>query len=89
MRYFGSFQIVACIGPVAYKLQLPPTTQIHPVFHVSALKKCEGHPQPACVPEPLLLNDKGHPLQPQTVLGNRMIKKYDKWQEEVLIQWKG
>jgi len=62
MRYFGPFQIVARIGPVAYKLQLPPTAQIHPVFHVSVLKKCEGHPQPACVPEPLLLNDNGHPL---------------------------
>jgi len=58
------------------------------VFHVLVLKKCEGHPQPACVPKPLLLNDKGHLLQPQVVLSNRIIKKNDKWQEEVLIDWK-
>ena len=53
------------------------------------MKKCTGQPQPACVPEPLLLNAKGHPLQPLKLLGNRMIKKNDKWHEEVLIQWQG
>jgi len=57
---------------------LPPTTQIHPVFHVSVLKKCERIPQPACVPEPLLLDEKGYPLQSQVILGYRMIKKNDK-----------
>jgi len=85
MRYFGPFPILACIGPAAYKLQFPPSAQIHPVFHVSVLKKCTGQPLPACVPEPLLLNAKGHPLQPLKLLGNHMIKKNGKWNEEVLI----
>lgn len=31
-KYFGPFQITAQIGTVAYKLQLPPTSSIHPVF---------------------------------------------------------
>jgi len=39
---YGPFPIVAKFGTVAYKLQLPPTTQIHPVFHVSMLKKSVG-----------------------------------------------
>jgi len=30
MRYFGPFPILARIGPMAYKLQLPPSAQIHP-----------------------------------------------------------
>lgn len=34
-HYYGPFQIVERIGMVAYKVQLPESTQIHPVFHVS------------------------------------------------------
>jgi len=89
MRYFGPFPIIECIEAVAYKLLLPSSTHIHPVFHVSALKKCEGPPQPACLPESLILNEKGCPLQLQSLLGNCMIKKNAQCQEEVLIQWQG
>ncbi|KAK4422842.1 hypothetical protein Salat_1866800 [Sesamum alatum] len=38
-KYFGSFLTDERIGGVAYRLKLPPTTSIHPVFHVSLLKK--------------------------------------------------
>ena len=41
-RYYGSYQIMHKIGSIAYKLELPPTTKIHPVFHVSCLKKIIG-----------------------------------------------
>ncbi|GJS51819.1 putative reverse transcriptase domain-containing protein [Tanacetum coccineum] len=40
-RYVGPFEIVECVGPVAYRLKLPQELScIHDIFHVSNLKKC-------------------------------------------------
>ncbi|WMV42030.1 hypothetical protein MTR67_035415 [Solanum verrucosum] len=44
-RYVGAYQILRCIGNVAYELELPnDLTSVHPVFHVTLLKKCVGDP---------------------------------------------
>jgi len=42
-KFYRLYQILQCIGEVAYKLALPPTAKIHPIFHVSCLKKVVGN----------------------------------------------
>ena len=37
-KFYGPFKIVERICSVAYKLLLPPSSAIHPAFHVSQLK---------------------------------------------------
>ncbi|XP_076950834.1 uncharacterized protein LOC143623929 [Bidens hawaiensis] len=39
--FIGPFEILDRVGPVAYRLKLPSElSNVHPVFHVSNLKKC-------------------------------------------------
>jgi hypothetical protein len=37
LKWYGPFQIEASISPVAYKLWLPTTWNVHPIFHTSLL----------------------------------------------------
>ncbi|XP_019235960.1 PREDICTED: uncharacterized protein LOC109216270 [Nicotiana attenuata] len=38
-KFYGSYQIMRKMGKVAYELKLPQNSKIHPIFHVSHIKK--------------------------------------------------
>jgi hypothetical protein len=41
-KFYGPYTILKCVGQVAYQLALPGHSKLHPVFHVSCLKKVIG-----------------------------------------------
>ncbi|KAG6385383.1 hypothetical protein SASPL_154218 [Salvia splendens] len=88
LRYFGPFRIISRIGPVAYKLQLPAEARIHPVFHISLLKKSIGTSsvQPS-LPDDLL--PETPPYLPERVLDKRSVMQDGVEVEQVLVAWAG
>ncbi|XP_028758775.1 uncharacterized protein LOC114717745 [Neltuma alba] len=89
MRYFGPFPITHKVGSVAYRLQLPDTAKIHPVFHVSMLKPYERPITTPYVPLPLMTEPEGPIIQPAAVLNSRSILIGDTWVPQILVQWDG
>ena len=44
-RFIGPYEVIKKVGPVAYKLALPPDLEnIHNVFHVSMMRRYRSNP---------------------------------------------
>ena len=57
-RYIGPYEIMSKVGPVAYKLKLPPElSRIHDTFHVSMLKKYIPNPSHVLSEQPVQLKE--------------------------------
>ena len=87
-RFVGPYPVIKQVSPVAYELELPNTWRIHPVFHVSLLKKYNqsdkfvSRQQPP--PDPILVQDHQE-YEVETILDKR--KRYNRI--EYLVKWKG
>ncbi|GKA53359.1 putative nucleotidyltransferase, ribonuclease H [Tanacetum coccineum] len=85
-KYYGPFQVIQRVGSVAYKLNLPPISKIHNVFHVSLLKKRVGdHSVYSSLPPVYEAGE--FKLQPLKILDKRMVKRKNRLISEVLVQW--
>jgi hypothetical protein len=73
---------------VAYQLALPSHSKLHPVFHVSCLKKVIGTKCQIQTNLPELAEEGSIWLQPQAVLDQREHRLRQRTIKEVLIQWK-
>eukprot|EP00253_Pinus_taeda_P023975 PITA_23975 len=76
------------IREVAYKLALPPIAKIHPVFHVSCLKKVIGNNCRIQTSLPELDEEGSIWLQPKQVLDTQERPLHGRMIREVLVKWK-
>ncbi|TYK31664.1 pol protein [Cucumis melo var. makuwa] len=73
-RFVGPFDILERIGPVAYRLALPPSlSAVHDVFHVSMLRKYVTDPSHVVDYEPLEIDENlSYTEQPVEVLAREV-----------------
>lgn len=87
-KYFGPYLVLQRIGNVAYKLQLPPSSRIHPGVHVSQLKKEVPDKTKVCaaLPSVELTSMRVYPAE---ICSDRMVRRGAKMVPQLLIKWAG
>ncbi|CAM8940630.1 unnamed protein product [Rhodiola kirilowii] len=87
-RFFVPYKILERVGPVAYRLELPESSKIHPVFHVSLLKAWVGSPPDAIPMLPELSINNQPVMLPSSILNSRIILHNGAPEKQILVQWR-
>jgi len=88
-RYYGLFKVIKKIGSVAYQLNLPPTSRIHPVFHYSLLNPYHSSTNEVPLDLPALFEDNQPFITPLTILDAKWKTTTSGKKLLVLVQWAG
>ena len=86
-KYFGPITILERIGSVAYRLDLPPNSLVHPVFHISQLKPFTPDHTPVFADITKIADLSVVSLAPEKILQRRLVKKGNKAIPQVLLKW--
>jgi hypothetical protein len=88
-KFFGPYKIIERIGDVAYKLELPSHSEIHPVFHISQLKPFTPDYTPVYSELPAITDLEATNAVPECVLQRHLVKKGNTVVPQVFVKWSG
>ncbi|GJV15524.1 putative reverse transcriptase domain-containing protein [Tanacetum coccineum] len=75
-RYIGPFKILAKVGMLAYRLELPKQlSRVHSTFHVSNLKKCLVDEPQAILLDEIQIDDKLNFIEEPVEIMDREVKR--------------
>ena len=87
-KYYGPYKVLKNIGTMAYKVELLDSLRVHPVLHVSCLKKVIGENLPIQTILPELDEEGKIILEPKAVMETRTRQLGNQSISEYLIKWK-
>ncbi|XP_069148312.1 uncharacterized protein, partial [Solanum lycopersicum] len=89
-RYIGPFEVLKRVGEVAYELALPPgLSGVHPVFHVSMLKRYHGDGNYIIRWDSVLLDENlSYEEEPVAILDREVRKLRSREIASIKVQWK-
>ena len=86
-KWLGPYAIVERVGELAYRLALPPTMRLHPVFNVARLKPyVAGGGEGVQPPPPVLKDDGSEPVyEVERIVAQRGPARRRRYR----VRWKG
>jgi hypothetical protein len=87
-KYYGPYKMLQKIGTMAYKLDLPTSSRVHPVFDVSCLKKVIGDKILVQTIFPKLDEEGKIILDPEAITDTRIRQLRNRSISEYLIKWR-
>jgi hypothetical protein len=87
-KYYGPYNVLQKIGTMAYKLKLPASSRVHPVFNVSCLKKVIGDKIQVQTIFPELDEEGKIILDPEAITDTRIHQLRNRSISEYLIKWR-
>jgi len=87
-KYYGPYKVLQKIGTMAYKLEVPASSRVHPFFHVSCLMKVIGDKIPVQTIFPELDEEVKIILEPEAITDTRICQLRNRSISEYLIKWR-
>ena len=87
-KFYEPYKVIKKVGKVAYALELPTSSKIHNVFHVSSLKKVVGQHTTTQTELPELDEEGRLQLEPESILETHTKGLRSRKITEYLIKWK-